>query len=109
VRLNTENLRATQILTDKMELIRLCTWDQVTNGSFLPATFTGPFNYSTNSSDYGLNYRGTVVISVPALAESYGSTLRLVTVQVTWTNSGVLRSRSASTLVSQYGLQSNIY
>src|ERR1017187_9969452 len=56
VRLNTENLRATQILTDKMEVLRLVSWTQLTNATFMPATFVSPFNYSTNSSDYGLNY-----------------------------------------------------
>jgi len=109
VRLNTENLRATQILTDKMELIRLCSWIQITNPAFLPTTFIGPFNYSTNTSDYGLNYQGTVTLTTPPMTESYQSNLMLLTVSVTWTNGQVACTRSASTLVAQYGMQTSIY
>ena len=109
VRLNTENLRATQILTDKMEVLRLVSWTQLTNATFMPATFVCPFNYSTNSSDYGLNYRGSVTVSALPLSESYASNLMMVTVSVTWTNANVARTRSVSTLISQYGMQNSLY
>src|SRR5207253_9804315 len=53
VRLNRENLRGTQILEEKMDMIRLYNWDQVINQpaiNYLPANFTAPF-YATNSTD----------------------------------------------------------
>src|SRR3954466_14158681 len=40
VRVTRENLRANQILQEKMEVIRLYTFDQISSNSFVPATFT---------------------------------------------------------------------
>src|SRR6266404_1743184 len=42
VRVARENLRATQILEERMEVIRLIKWDNVTPG-FIPTTFSAPF------------------------------------------------------------------
>ena len=109
VRLNTDNVCATQILTEKMELLRLFSWSQITNSAFLPATFSGPFNSGVHSSSSGITYQGTVTVATPSMTEAYVSNFVLVTVQIAWTNANVLRSRSASTLVSQYGLQNSIY
>jgi len=39
-----ENQRATQILLEKVETIRLYNWSQVTNASFIPTTFSEPFD-----------------------------------------------------------------
>ena len=38
-----EDLRATQIMIEKMETIRLYTWDQINTPGFLPATFEVPY------------------------------------------------------------------
>jgi Tfp pilus assembly protein PilV len=38
IQLARENLRATQILEEKMETVRLYTWDQVNTPNFIPAT-----------------------------------------------------------------------
>jgi type II secretory pathway pseudopilin PulG len=112
--LNTENLRATQVLTEKMDLIRACNWNQITNGyNFIPNTFAVPF-YNSGSTNNppgtsAVTFQGTVTIANPAVAESYGKNLRQVTVAVTWTSGHVLRSRSMTTLVSPYGIQTYCY
>src|SRR6185369_1143265 len=49
-----EDLRATQILQDKMEILRLYTWDQITNNGFIPLTFTEVLDPS--SSNQGVTY-----------------------------------------------------
>src|SRR2546423_4684846 len=54
-----ENLRATQILTEKMEVIRLCNWDQITTAGYLPANFTANY-YGTGTNT--LVYTGTLTI-----------------------------------------------
>ncbi len=102
--LNDENLRATQILTEKMDLIRACSWDQVANSStFIPSTFSAPFyNPVTNDSP---TFQGTVTIANAPITESYSSSLRRVTVTVTWISGSIQRSRSMSTFVSAYGIQ----
>src|SRR5881394_4069160 len=43
VQTSRENLRATQILQQYSELIRLYTWDQLTNSSTIPATIYWTF------------------------------------------------------------------
>ena len=103
-----EELRATQILAEKMETIRLYNWTQVNSNGFIPASFTAPFDTTTNGSG-GITYTGTVMIATPPMTEAYSNDLRLVTVQVQWRSARVLRQRSMSTLVSRYGLQSYIY
>src|SRR5438132_5136178 len=39
-----EDMRATQILVKKMDQIRLFNWDQITNGTSIPASFFEAFN-----------------------------------------------------------------
>ena len=34
-----ENLRATQIIVERMETVRLCSWEQITSGTNLPISF----------------------------------------------------------------------
>src|SRR5688572_20403890 len=43
LRVTRENLRATQILEERMEVIRLIKWDDVAPG-FVPTTFTAPYD-----------------------------------------------------------------
>jgi len=49
-----------------------------------------------------------VTVSPPDMTEIYTSSVVMVTVQLTWTNSSGVFSNSASTLVSQYGLHNYI-
>jgi len=111
VQVARENLRATQILQEKMETIRLYTWDQITNNGFIPTTFAASF-YPAGQTNQGLNYQGTMTISnvpAPLSNASYASDLKLVVVQVNWTSGNVQRQRDMRTLVSHYGLQNYIY
>ena len=50
MKMSRENLRATQILLQKSEAIRLQSWDQITNPTNIPTTFTALYdpNVSTN-------------------------------------------------------------
>jgi prepilin-type N-terminal cleavage/methylation domain-containing protein len=110
IQLARENLRATQILQEKMETIRLYRWDQVTQVGFIPTNFLDYFYAtSTNAGDNGLTYTGVVTIATAPITESYSNDLRKVTMQVGWASAGVLRRREMSTFVSRYGLQNYIY
>src|SRR5258705_6921712 len=44
VQLARENLRATQILVEKMEVIRLYSWEEITNSVFIPTTFQATYS-----------------------------------------------------------------
>ncbi len=104
IRLTQENLRAAQILTEKMETIRLYTWTQVNTAGFIPTNFTAAFNTGTNGST-NIVFNGTMSISDASLSEAYSANVKLVTVAVAWTNSGVPRQRTMSTLISKNGIQ----
>jgi hypothetical protein len=39
IQLARENLRATQIIVERMETVRLCSWEQITSETNLPTSF----------------------------------------------------------------------
>ena len=103
-----ENLRATQIMLEKVETIRLYTWDQITNTTYIPRSFTN--RYDPNSTGQGLSYIGTIAIDpVPFNTVSYSGNMKQITVTLNW-NTGLLpRTRSFTTYVAKNGLQTYIY
>jgi len=123
-----ENLRATQVMQDRMEEMRLYTWAQIssfgTATSYIPSVFTEPFypsstNLTASDVATGANavadasgaftYFGTISITNSGLTANYSNDVKLVTVTVVWTNGTVTRTRSMSTFYSQYGMQNYLY
>jgi len=106
-----ENLRATQILQEKMETMRVYNWDQITDGSFIPSTFSEPFYAVSSSDNGGFNYTGQIVVTnaVPLGSASYADSVRWVIVEVQWTSGQVVRRREMRTLVSEFGLHQYVY
>jgi hypothetical protein len=114
VRSSQEELRATQIILERMEGIRLCTWTQLQDTNrYLRPTFTEYFNPSgqTNQST-GLIYTGQVTTNRPTAIPAsvfYRTNMLQVTVKVYWTNrfagQEILRSKQMQTYVSRYGMQ----
>jgi len=105
IKLSQEEVRADQILIQKLETLRVYNWSSITN-NYLPAHFAG--SYSTGGTDHGVTYDGSLSVTpfVPTAAnESYSDTLRQVSVSLQWVSGGVSRTRSMGTLVSQYGIQ----
>jgi len=109
LRVARENMRATQILQERMEVLRLIKWDDVNNG-FIPQTFTAPFyaTEQTNTTAGAFGYTGTVYITNPP-AETYSDHLKMIKIDLTWTSGNVPRSRQMTTYVSRYGLQNYLY
>jgi type II secretory pathway pseudopilin PulG len=110
VRISREDLRAGQILLEKMEVIRLLTWDQITASNVLPANFTAPYytTGTTNTVAVGPTYAGTITMAPPkgsALSASYTNDMLVVSVKVAWTNMGMVHARALNTYVSRYGIQ----
>jgi len=104
-----ENLRATQIMIEKFETIRLYTWDQVNTAGFIPTTFTNYYAEIGGTNNTGLAYLGTVSIADTALTSSYAGDMKQVTIQVTWNPGNFQRTRQMSTFVSRSGLQNYVY
>src|SRR5262249_44898746 len=53
-----ENARATQIMLEKLESIRLYNWTQVTNSGFVPATFVDVYDPQAPTNAQGAVYNG---------------------------------------------------
>src|SRR6266705_5208440 len=54
MRMARENLRATQIMLEKVETIRLYSWDQVNRSGFIPSDFVATY-YPQGAPNVGLN------------------------------------------------------
>jgi hypothetical protein len=113
VNLARENLRANQIIIEKMETIRLYNWDQINSNGFIPPTFTAQFfppaSTSTNSAGAGLTYYGILTLTNAPVSAAYATNMLMVTVSLTWTNGNLPRTRELQTLVSKNGMQNYIY
>jgi type II secretory pathway pseudopilin PulG len=113
MRIARENQRATQVMLEKLEAIRLYNWTQVTNTGFVPTTFSAPYDPTGIGSSQGPIYHGTMEISNPTFiggTPNYSANIRQFTVSLYWTNLGGLsHSRSLSTYVAQNGVQNYVY
>ena len=116
-----ENLRATQILVQRVETVRLYSWDQlIYKGS--PAWFQTSFTEiydplkATNGGNGGLTYHGNITVTTnpPALGNvSYRGNVALVSVTLRWTNSTATakfpHQRTFETLVAKSGMQKYVF
>ena len=100
-----ENLRATQIMQEQVEIIRVLDWDKVTTTPS-PWNFNASF-YPSGGTNPGITYSGTIALTDAPVPGAYSADMRLVVVSLSWTNCAnarVLRNRELRTLVSRYGL-----
>jgi type II secretory pathway pseudopilin PulG len=115
-----EKLRATQILTEKLEVIRLYNWDQVTTNGFIPSTFTeyqypttgsgtNSFSTSTAYGNRGITYVGTISIGPAEVPNAYTNTMRKAKATIRWYSNGIQNTNEMETLISQYGVQRYVY
>jgi len=109
VQLARENLRATQIMEEKMETIRLYTWDQINQAGFIPTNFVQPFYPLNIANTNSMTYTGMLTIASTPFTEYYTDDLKQFTIDLTWKSANVVRHRSMNTIVARYGLQQYIY
>jgi hypothetical protein len=108
-----ENLRATQILLERMEGIRLFNWNQLVYSNWIPTQFTN-YYYPLNGpgESPGISYTGRMWVERgPDMdpAATYNDNICRVRAQVDWVSGGVPRTRSISTYVSKNGVQNYVY
>jgi prepilin-type N-terminal cleavage/methylation domain-containing protein len=108
VQSSRHRLRATQILTEKLEVIRLYNWKQVNTPGFVPSKFTEYYQPATNSNR-GIVYTGTITITNAPVQSAYTDIMRKAIMEVTWVSSGATQGLRMETLISQYGIQNFIY
>src|SRR5689334_5814429 len=95
--LTRENQRATQIILERSEAIRLCNWDQVRSNGFIPASFTDYYDpTAANTTAKGAVYTGTVGISNVPFSSSYSTNMRSLTLSIQWKTGRVSRSRTCT-------------
>lgn len=111
VKLTREDLRATQILLQQLELLRLTSFSSITNG-----TFTDYFDPSgVSNGKAGTKYTITITTNAPTASDMpvqpvyYMNNMRKITVTAAWTNSNQLRTRTLTTYASKNGIQSYVY
>jgi hypothetical protein len=110
VKMARENTRATQIMLEKMETIRLYTWSQINSNGFIPTNkFVVPY-YSVNGTNSSLVYTGQFFVEASGIRHSYSNDMKKITVRVDWGSLGNSnRTRTMSTYVSKNGLQSYVF
>ena len=111
VRLARENQRATEIMVEKTECLRLYSWEQLTNSVVVPTTFTSYYfdTGATNGIGVGITYDGTFQLSAfPGAGRNYSNDMRMLTMTVSWMSGGVSRTRTMQTYCARYGIQNYV-
>jgi len=105
VQVTRENLRATQILIQRMEAVRLASYKTLKDPASYPTNVTEYYCPSNGSGGtaYTVTYNWTTGLG--SLPPSYRSNVLLVTATATWNSGKVQRSRSMQSYVAQYGIQ----
>ena len=108
MRMARENLRATQIMLEKVETIRLYSWDQVNSNGFIPTNFTATYD-PQGAPSVGLTYTGTLHITSAPIGSSYSNQMRMITVNLNWQTGSLPRNRSFTSYIARSGLQDYVY
>ena len=111
-KVSRENLRATQIMVERMEGIRLFNWNQIVASNMIPSTFTTQYYPAVGGGTAsGELFSGTMTLTNAVLspAPSYTTKLRMLTVTVDWQSGDAKRTRSMTTLVGADGLQNYVF
>ena len=99
-----ENLRATQIIVQRMEAIRLSPYTLIQNPSSYPTNSTDYYaSGKTNGVAYTVSYNWQP--GPASLPPSYRTNVVLVTVNASWTSGNVQHTRSMQTYVAKNGIQ----
>ena len=112
IRRARENVRATQVLQERMEVVRLVNWNDLNSSGYIPTKFIEPFyaDDPTNPPANSFYYTGTVqVTSAPGVTETYSNNLRMVKIELTWPSGNLIRTRQMTTFVAQSGIQNYVY
>jgi type II secretory pathway pseudopilin PulG len=104
-----ENQRATQLLLETVETLRLYNWDQVNSNNFIPPTFTGVYDPQSGAGKQGITYYGTITKTNPLTGTSYNTNLMQITVTLNWSSRNLSHSRSLATFIARDGLQNYVY
>ncbi len=113
-----EDLRATQILVQRMEKIRMCSFNQIQDPTLNPPTSTEYYDPTDQSNGRGgVAYTVTLTNTVATKADLnpgygglvwYTNNVLKITATATWTNGNVQQVRSMQTFAARNGIQSYV-
>jgi len=110
-----ENQRATQILMEKVETIRLYSWTQISpemSPGFIPSYFSEVYDpQAAGEHGSGVRYNGLIRVDpVPFTTSSgYSTNMKQVSITLLWNSQGSTHVRRASTFVAKDGVQNYVY
>jgi Tfp pilus assembly protein PilE len=109
IKITDQDLRATQIVLQRMERVRLCNFTQVKDTGLNPSTSLEYYDPKDQpNGGGGVAYTVTYSNATPAagsLPEAYRTNMLLVTVGASWTNGTKAYNRSMQTFVARDGMQ----
>ena len=107
VQATRENLRATQIMVQRMEAIRLASYKTLQDPGAYPTNSTEYYCPSGQTSGKGTAYtlQYNWAPGPSSLPPSYRTNMLLVTVTASWKSGSVQRTRSMQSYVARYGIQ----
>jgi type II secretory pathway pseudopilin PulG len=109
MQLARENLRATQILLEKTETLRLYRWDQINTPGFIKTEFYEYYDPNDTNGSKGISFQGTMLITNCPIASSYSEDMKMAVITLNWTTGSLPRTRTFTTYIARNGLQSYIY
>lgn len=115
MRMARENQRATQILVERAEALRLFSWTDITNGN-LPMVQSNIYYDQSGFNNQGTQYTVTLSTNTPSFiapgnttVPAYNNNLIEINIAVSWTTDGIARTRNMSTLIAYDGVQNYVY
>jgi len=119
IQLARENLRATQIMLERVEGLRLYNWNQLVYSNMVPTWFTNYYYpLAAQGESKGCTYIGRMEIGTALLnpPATYSQNMRAIHIQVYWTNYNgddltkkIVRTRSLRTYTARDGIQNYVY
>jgi type II secretory pathway pseudopilin PulG len=109
MQLARENLRATQVLLEKTETLRLYSWDQINTPGYIPTTFTAFYDPNDTNANSSIVYSGTMVVTNCPMSTTYSDDMKMAVITLNWRTGNLERSRSFTTYIARNGLQTYIY
>ena len=129
-----DNMRATQLMVNTMEIVRLYNWDQINSNGYIPTNFVTEL-YPTNSARTAVPIieeqeliqeeirlieevakenpnrmcEVNIAITTPNLGTAYQTNMRQIDITVKWTNQNVVRTRTMSSFIAEEGIQKYVY
>ncbi len=105
VQVGREDLRATQIILQRMEAVRLSSYKTLQDPASYPSNFTDYYCPGGKSKGAAYNVTYNCAPGPASLPPSYRTNVLLVTVGASWTSGKVQHTRSMQTYVARYGIQ----